>query len=101
MSPGPHLRPCLKADEGKLRQVLFNLLGNAIKFTRHGTVELRLDVTEEAGGLFLVAEVEDTGAGIPADELPRVFQPFEQGAEGPEFEGGTGLGLTQATTWRR
>ncbi len=88
-------------DEVKLRQVLTNLLGNAIKFTVHGGVALRVasdsvtggGTTAAAGALRLKFEVRDTGVGIASDELDKLFQPFEQTRSGRQAGGGTGLGL--------
>jgi PAS domain S-box-containing protein len=87
------------ADEGKLRQVMINLMGNAIKFTKTGGgfVRVRAEAaTGNAGGetnaVRLVVEVEDSGPGIAEDELGRIFEPFRQSAAGREA-GGTGLGL--------
>lgn len=92
------------ADEGKLRQVLINLLGNAMKFTEQGNVILRVMASSPLPGTaanahslppcLLKFEVEDTGAGISKDELKSLFQPFEQGAAGRRLQQGTGLGLT-------
>ncbi len=76
-------------DEGKLRQVLINLLGNAVKFTEAGEVTLRIDA--QAGGIHRF-EVRDTGIGIPAEEQANVLQPFHQGSRGTP-QGGAGLGL--------
>ncbi|HWB58341.1 MAG TPA: CHASE domain-containing protein [Chthoniobacteraceae bacterium] len=76
-------------DEGKLRQVLINLLGNAVKFTGTGEVTLRIDPQPEGVHRF---EVRDTGIGIPAEEQANVLQPFRQGARGTH-QGGAGLGL--------
>ncbi len=81
--------PRVIADEGKLRQVLINLLGNALKFTSRGLIEIRADMRE--GRLFAI-EVRDTGIGIALDEIDKLFAPFEQAREGAE-RGGTGLGL--------
>jgi PAS domain S-box-containing protein len=77
-------------DEVKLRQVLINLLGNAVKFTEKGGVALRA----RAEGDRVAFEVEDTGAGIAAADLPRLFDPFVQAAEGRRVAEGTGLGLS-------
>lgn len=72
-----------------MRQVLENLLGNALKFTAHGTVTLA--VSAEATGIrFAVA---DTGPGMEAADVERLFQPFSQAASGRPPEAGAGLGL--------
>jgi len=92
------------ADEQKLRQILNNLLGNAVKFTDRGGVILRLRIAPEAqhnedmtaadgNPLRLLFEVEDTGHGIPEDERARIFSHFEQLTIGSRMKGGTGLGL--------
>jgi len=90
------LRPLIvRGDRGRLKQVIVNLLDNAIKFTpRGGTVSLR---TEQRPGVALL-EVRDTGVGIPQDALPHVFERFFRAdeartREGDTAEGGTGLGL--------
>ncbi len=81
------------ADIGKLRQVMINLLGNAVKFTREGGITLRVGGQKGTNGAFrLVMEVEDTGPGIAPDKVGKVFDYFEQ-AGGPASEVGTGLGL--------
>ncbi|KAF7781744.1 two-component system, OmpR family, sensor histidine kinase TorS [Pseudoalteromonas rubra] len=76
-------------DQGKLRQVLINLLGNAVKFTDSGTIKLRY--TQPKAGLHRF-EVLDTGPGILPEELENLFNSFTQGSAGVE-KGGTGLGL--------
>ncbi len=82
------------ADVGKLRQVLINLLGNAVKFTELGGIALRVASRKgENGALRLITEVEDTGAGIAAEDLDKVFEYFEQADAGVASGGGTGLGL--------
>ena len=94
----------VRTDESKLRQILINLIGNAIKFTSSGAVTLRVgrshksDVTSHKGesapgSLFLHFEVEDTGPGIAADELDTLFEPFVQTKTGKMSQEGTGLGL--------
>jgi signal transduction histidine kinase/ActR/RegA family two-component response regulator len=83
------------ADESKLRQVVLNLVGNAVKFTSRGGVTLRLATgrAAAAGRVTLVIEVEDSGAGIAAGDQQRIFEPFVQiGRESDQK--GTGLGLT-------
>lgn len=83
-------------DETRLRQVLLNLIGNAIKFTEHGYVQLgaRSEPGVGEAGLTLVFEVRDSGVGIPANELETIFGAFEQkkGQSHAKY-GGTGLGL--------
>ncbi|MDD2853473.1 MAG: ATP-binding protein [Desulfuromonadaceae bacterium] len=83
-------------DGGKLRQVLINLVENAIKYTPGGGVVLRvMSVTQENSGPARVRfEVEDTGPGIRPEERERIFQPFVQLGEQLAAEAGTGLGLT-------
>jgi signal transduction histidine kinase/CheY-like chemotaxis protein len=80
-------------DEGKLRQVLINLLGNAVKFTQAGEVCLRIQPGNSGQWLF---EVIDTGLGIPDEEKAGIFKPFHQGS-GAQHQGGTGLGLAIAS----
>ncbi|MGM0638106.1 MAG: ATP-binding protein [Pseudomonadota bacterium] len=87
----PHLPARVLADPGRLRQVLINLVSNAVKFTQQG--EIRLEVGPERGGR-LRFEVVDTGCGIAPDQLSRIFEPFRQGdASTARRFGGTGLGL--------
>ncbi len=81
-------------DEGKLRQVFVNLLGNAVKFTESGGIVMRVRATQiDQTDLRLQAEVEDTGPGIPEEEMGKLFQYFEQTQSGRMTGGGTGLGL--------
>ncbi len=77
------------ADETKLRQILINLIGNAIKFTEAGEVSLKATSPEKDVFLF---EITDTGRGIPPEALKTIFEPFRQAGEGLK-KGGTGLGL--------
>lgn len=86
-------------DEGKLRQVLMNLLGNAVKFTSDGGVTLR--VARAADLDCLLVEVADTGSGIAPDELEAVFEPFFQTVSGQHFREGTGLGLSISRQFAR
>ena len=82
----------IAADERRLRQILLNLLGNALKFTASGSVVLRIAPDKE--GRFLVFSVEDTGIGISPETLPRLFKPFTQANSTTSRRfGGTGLGL--------
>ena len=86
----PEVPEAILADERRLRQVLLNLLANAVAFTDHGSVRLRVWCPAPQQLRF---EVADTGIGVPADQLEAIFQPFEQVAEG-QRRGGTGLGLS-------
>jgi signal transduction histidine kinase len=80
----------MTSDIDKARQILVNLLGNAIKFTDAGRVALHL----QRGTASVRIDVDDTGIGIPSDELPRLFRPFAQVDTGlTRRHGGTGLGL--------
>ncbi len=104
----------ISTDEGKLRQILINLLSNAIKFTNQGSIVLSIDVingitngitkslepdfqvssqTQEPTPTILKFTVEDTGAGIPANYLEKIFEAFEQTDLGKKSAEGTGLGL--------
>src|SRR6184192_458244 len=88
----PALPPVVAGDPGRLRQVLNNLVGNAIKFTQQGEVALRVDAV---GGRVLVRfQIADTGIGIPREVQGRLFQPFTQAdTSTTRHHGGTGLGL--------
>ena len=81
-------------DPGKFRQILVNLISNAIKFTSAGQITLRLAAEPAAAGHLLSIEVRDTGIGIKRDDLDRIFLPFEQTAGTAALTEGTGLGLT-------
>ena len=86
----------VRGDPGRLRQILINLVGNAVKFTSVGGVGLRVDVAEAApaGGQLLRFEVLDTGVGIPVEAQARLFEPFTQVDESAARGfGGAGLGL--------
>lgn len=87
----PEDLPLVWADENRLQQVLFNLVGNAIKFTSEGQVR----IFAKPEGEFLTISVEDTGMGIPKERQERVFLSFEQGDGSVSRSfGGTGLGLS-------
>jgi CheY-like chemotaxis protein/anti-sigma regulatory factor (Ser/Thr protein kinase) len=93
---GARLPDAVRADEKRLRQILINLLGNAVKFTRAGQVRLRVTHAREMAQF----EVHDTGPGMSAQDLERVFEPFARG-QGDTVGSvtgspGTGLGLTIA-----
>ena len=94
----PELPTSLMADDKRLRQVLLNLLGNAVKFTDRGEIVLRVQYVASsllAGQAVarLRFEVADSGIGMSEAQLSRIFQPFEQVADMQRREGGTGLGL--------
>jgi signal transduction histidine kinase len=113
----PHTPRLIYTDEGKLRQILINLIGNAIKFTELGHIYLRVfvqnalhsvdhaiayqssqisEISQQAnqGDRYLCFEVEDTGAGIANSEMATLFQPFVQTDSGRRSQEGTGLGLS-------
>ncbi|WP_233235345.1 ATP-binding protein [Bordetella sp. LUAb4] len=87
----PNLPKIVHIDEKRLRQILINLMSNAVKFTRGGHVALRVRYASN----MVQMEVEDSGAGIPAEDLERIFMPFERSwAATEQADTGTGLGLT-------
>jgi len=86
----PDLPRYIVADLGKLRQILINLLGNAVKFTKLGSITLR---ALSAGLDRIAIEVVDTGIGITPEEQGKLFRPFERTRSGEQAAGGTGLGL--------
>jgi len=88
---GPPDNLTMYSDKDKVRHILLNLLVNAARFTRDGVVRLRVWHEQTDGQDEVVFEVADTGIGIPADKLNRIFEPFEQ--VDPQRSGGTGLGL--------
>lgn len=96
LNTDPSLPGNLLLDEVRLRQVLFNLVGNAIKFTSQGSVRIFLEqsVNPGASGLDIIFKIEDTGIGIPEEDQDRIFDSFVQqsGHRTRHFEG-TGLGL--------
>jgi signal transduction histidine kinase/DNA-binding NarL/FixJ family response regulator len=92
----------IQADEKKLRQVLINLVGNSLKFTKQGSVTLRVStvisqnqepITNDQGQMTIYFEVEDTGIGIAANEIETIFDAFVQTESGRKSQQGTGLGL--------
>ncbi len=92
----PDAPSLLSGDPGRLRQILFNLVGNAIKFTDQGEIVVRVLLEEESDERAILRfEVSDAGVGVPADRLDALFSPFVQadGSTTRKF-GGTGLGLS-------
>jgi hypothetical protein len=90
----PDVPPQFVGDEQKIRQVLLNLLSNGLKFTQQGHIGVRVRRCSDADRPCLRFSVEDTGEGIAADELPKLFVPFEQTDSGTKSKTGTGLGLS-------
>jgi signal transduction histidine kinase/CheY-like chemotaxis protein/purine-cytosine permease-like protein len=90
--PAGTLPEVVRADEKRVRQILINLLGNAIKFTTAGEVALRVRYARE----FAAIEIEDTGPGMSPEELGRIFEPFARGSTAAGAASGAGLGLTIA-----
>ncbi len=86
----PDVPKYIETDQGKLRQCIINILGNAIKFTNTGSVHMTV---ESPAGNRLRISVIDTGRGIPADKIHEVLEPFKQITAHLNTEGGTGLGL--------
>jgi CheY-like chemotaxis protein len=85
----------LEIDPVRLRQCLFNIIGNAVKFTEIGGVEVRMRLLGEGPDQILRCEVEDTGVGVPEGAKATLFDRFQQAHAGPSGKfGGTGLGLT-------
>jgi two-component system sensor histidine kinase/response regulator len=97
----PSVPQFISTDKGKLRQILINLIGNAIKFTQAGSVSLVVDThCPEAPELelhpeqsYLSFRIQDTGVGIAPEEQPQLFEPFSQTSSGLQSGEGTGLGL--------
>ena len=91
----------VEGDPTRLRQILINLLGNAIKFTRHGSVGIRVTMVEDRGGEKVIQfAVEDTGIGVPGDKKNTIFKSFSQADTATtRMYGGTGLGLAICKTY--
>lgn len=89
-----HLPIGIQADEKRLRQVLLNLLGNAVKFTDNGQVTFNvIQIETQSNSAIIKFEVIDTGVGMTAQNLEKIFQPFEQVGNTKHRQQGTGLGL--------
>lgn len=85
----------LEGDAGRIRQILINLIGNALKFTEHGSIEVSARVSKQAEGEFLEFAVRDSGMGIRPDRVQAIFEPFAQEDSSiSRRHGGTGLGIT-------
>ncbi|MCK9627438.1 MAG: PAS domain S-box protein [Bacteroidales bacterium] len=84
----------IMVDEGKLRQLFVNIIGNAIKFTDEGGIAVRTQIACSDGDKsFLIVEIQDSGPGIPEEEIGKLFRHFEQTSTGIKKGTGTGLGL--------
>ena len=88
--PAGELPAVVRADERRLRQILINLLGNAVKFTLRGGVTFSVECRREMA----VFDIRDTGPGIPPEDMERIFEPFQRGRTAQA--GGSGVGLTIA-----
>jgi CheY-like chemotaxis protein/anti-sigma regulatory factor (Ser/Thr protein kinase) len=88
--PAGEIPAIVRADERRLRQILINVLGNAVKFTQRGGVSFSVECRRDMA----VFDIRDTGPGIPAEDLERIFEPFVRGSTAQA--GGSGVGLTIA-----
>ncbi|EGJ50915.1 PAS domain S-box protein [Desulfocurvibacter africanus] len=100
----PGVPDWIKGDEGRLRQIFVNLIGNAVKYTETGQVSVHVGLenahdspvagdSDKPEHICLLVSVKDTGIGIPKNKLEKIFDPFDTGARGAKHDG-TGLGLT-------
>ena len=97
----PVLPRFVQGDAGKVRQVLINLLGNAVKFTPRGGVALSAEVEAGEAGPTVTFVVEDSGPGIAPEEVGRIFGAFQQAEAGRKAQEGTGLGLSISEQFAR
>ncbi|NRB40885.1 MAG: transporter substrate-binding domain-containing protein [Pseudomonadales bacterium] len=92
----------IQADEGKIRQILINLIGNAVKFTHEGQVVCRCHIESfSPSQWFIKLDIIDSGVGISAEDHHKVFTPFEQTQSGLAEQGGSGLGLSISREFAR
>jgi PAS domain S-box-containing protein len=99
----PEVPRFIHADSAKVRQILVNLVGNAVKFTKQGTVRVAAAVLPGGGadGYVIAVAVEDTGCGIAPEEMERIFEIFEQAQPGRKNGKGVGLGLALSRRYAR
>jgi len=89
-----HAPARIESDPARLRQVIFNLLSNALKFTQNGSIRVSVGTESRGGDEFVTVAIRDTGIGIPAEKLELIFESFRQADAGTTRQfGGTGLGL--------
>ena len=102
-SHGPEMPRVIRADSGKVRQILMNLVGNAVKFTDRGGVRVSAAVLPggHRDGFVVGVEIEDTGGGLGPDEIERIFEIFEQAQPGRKTSKGVGLGLPLSRRYAR
>jgi hypothetical protein len=94
--------PVIISDKGKIRQVLFNLIGNAVKFTEKGSIALTASViNKNKNKATFKLNIKDTGDGISKDHISKIFEPFEQSESGYKAGKGTGLGLPISQRYAR
>ena len=92
----------VRADEGKVRQILMNMVDNAVKFTERGAVAIRSTASRtDESRIRLVVEVQDTGVGIADDQFERLFEEFAQLGSKTDSEPGTGLGMAISRRFAR
>ncbi len=92
----------IKVDDHRIKQIVMNLVSNAVKFTEKGCINVDVDYQESTTqkSVFLIFRVSDTGVGIEKDKLDSIFEPFTQEDEGISRQfGGTGLGLPFVVNW--
>ena len=97
---GEHVPAIIRTDAGKLRQILINLIGNAVKFTDYGCIDMQVTLKSVAGKSRLLIRVTDTGCGIEAEQLNEIFSAFKQVGVG-QNKLGTGLGLSVSREYAR
>lgn len=97
----PELPDSCVGDDGKIRQIIINLLGNAAKFTQKGSVRLTASCDTSGEIPLWMVQVADTGPGMCAEEISRLFQRFEQTTLGRRMQAGTGLGLAISREYAR
>jgi signal transduction histidine kinase len=93
--------PYVVADEGRIQPALINLLGNAIKFTKHGQIRMHVTLHRKSDELWMSAGIEDTRSGLSDKEQKKLFEPFTQTRRSLNSQEGTGLGLAISRKYMR